>query len=310
MIDHTIIDKKLLIHRLPFPQEAFRSSEFVTKGKGNLTEACFNPSIIKYGASIWMVYRAEAYPYIFPYSIGVRLNNRFEPQFTTNKRLDLRTRWNGGNAEDLRLFESGPELWGAYNDGGRIWLARFDSELNVEMCVQTETDFRLQVIEKNWSFFAFEKELYCIYLCAAEHDVLRMEWVGRQPVMCRAYRERWTPKWSWGEIRGGASPVLHDGVFYHFFHSWCPDDKFNRHYHCGVYTFEAKPPFKPISVSSVPLFSAPYQGVPLCRTNAVVFPGGAVKVDGGWVISYGLHDWDCALARISDDQINAVLTPD
>lgn len=307
MISHTVIDKKLLIQRLPFPHEVFRASDSILKGRANVTDATFNPSIVRYGAALWMVYRAEAYPYIFPYSISVRLNNRLEPQFTTNKRIDLMTRWHGGNAEDCRLFCHGPELWGAYNDGGRIWLARFDSEMNVETSVQTEADFRLQVIEKNWSFFSYDKDIYCVYMCEPAHEILKMEWVGKQPVMCRAYSQPWESKWKWGEIRGGSSPILHNGVYYHFFHSWKEDDKFNRHYHCGLYTFEAKPPFKPVAISSKPLFSAPYQGVPRFRTNAVVFPCGAVRTEDGWAVSYGLHDYDCAIASITDDEIEGVM---
>lgn len=303
MIDHVVIPKNHLIQRLPFPREVYRVRNVVSKTGGNMPEAYFNPSIVRYGQALWMSYRVEADPFIFPQAAVVRLNNRFEPQYTTNKILSLNTRWAGQNAEDIRLFEHGPELWGAYNDGGRIWLARFDAEVNNEFSLQAEVDFRQLVIEKNWCFFSYNGTIYCVYLCAPDHVVLEMEWVGTQPVLCRKHVTSWNPKWEFGEIRGGAPAILHNGLFYHFFHSWTEDPVFDRRYHAGVYVFESKPPFAPVGISTKPVFSAPYHAVPMHRKFAVVFPCGAVRVDGGWKVSYGLHDWECCIATIPDEDI-------
>lgn len=307
MITHSTIDKALLIGRVPFPRDIWRQIDRITDKKRNRAVATFNPSILDYRGAKWMAYRAEGNPpSLLPVVCTVRLNDRWEPQYTSNKALDLWTRFGSVGAEDPRLVMCGPELYCFYNDGGRMWLARLDSETNVEMCEQIEAEFRLQPEEKNWSFFSTDGlKLRAVYQpCEALlHRVVKMEWTGHHPVVSFEAEEPWDPGWEFGDIRGGAPPVLHNGHYWHFFHSWTKEAPFDRRYHCGVYLFEPKPPFRPVAISDGPLFSASPQGVPKHMPFAVVFPGGAARTKSGWLLSYGEHDWECCYATIPDEDI-------
>lgn len=304
MITHHTIDKSLLIQRVPFPRDVWRQIGRLTDRRRNNCTATFNPSIVDYRGAKWMAYRAECHPpALFPSVVTVRLNARWEPQFTTNKALDLWTRFGEVGAEDPRLVVCGPELYCFYNDGGRMWLARLDSETNVELCEQIEAAFKLRDNEKNWSFFARNgTELHAVYE-VSPHRVVTMGWTGHHPVVEPCSNLEWNPDWKFGEMRGGAPPVLHEGYYWHFFHSHTIELPFERRYHCGVYLFEAHPPFKPVAIMDEPLFSARPQGVPRHLAFSVVFPGGAARVEGGWKLSYGEHDWDCCFADIPDSDI-------
>ncbi len=142
--------------------------------------------------------------------------------------------------------------------------------------------------EKNWAFFEWSDRLFFVY-SIDPHVVYEVQ--GERIV------NRWeTPRtlpWSGGYLRGGASPVLHNGVFYHWFHgahdlgaSWPI-----RRYNVGVYTFEAAPPFKMLSLTPYPLYEADHDTRPADQYCSVIFPCGAfVNPSGEWVVTNGVHD--------------------
>lgn len=82
--------------------------------------------------------------------------------------------------------------------------------------------------------------------------------------------------------------------------------------YAGVYTFQGKPPFHPLTIRSRPLIS-PDNEASAMRTNPltkdhVVFPGGAVCTpDQGWLVSYGVHDERCVLRGFDQDELTSSL---
>lgn len=161
--------------------------------------------------------------------------------------------------------------------------------------------------EKNWVFFEHEKKLFCIYASYPEHVVLQIE--GDRVV---ATHKSGGPEWHWGEIRGGTQPVLIGDRYVTIFHSSLATEvapHFVRYY-AGAYTFEAKPPFRPIEISEFPVLSGSeedgHQVDPRYVEGwkpYVVFPCGLVQEKDRWLVSFGINDWQCAIANLSTAQL-------
>lgn len=141
--------------------------------------------------------------------------------------------------------------------------------------------------EKNWGFFEFADELFCVYTIAP-HTILH--WDGTE--LLKAYETAWRPRWTGGALRGGAAPVRVGDEFYSFFHGALdhPGHHPQRTYSLGLYAFEAKAPFKPLRYTREPLMWPPEESRPPNLPVSVVFPCGAVLREGRWLVSYGLHD--------------------
>ena len=157
--------------------------------------------------------------------------------------------------------------------------------------------------EKNWVFFESQGDLFCVYKSTPTHHVFQV--FGNQIVA-----EFDTPaKVVWhgrGEVRGGASPVLHNGEFYHFFHTQGPGVGYEAVYKMGVYKFEAKPPFRITGWVPHPILDR--ERVRPGYHLAVVYPCGAVFDNGNWVVGFGENDNDCRIAVIPHENIKFITT--
>lgn len=159
--------------------------------------------------------------------------------------------------------------------------------------------------EKNWGFFDHHGRLHAVYrIGPGEHQVLRFE--GDE--VFTVYSTQWTPAWDWGEMRGGASPQLHNGEWYSFFHG------FRRHggvivYSAGLYTFEARPPFRPLRRIKAPLVIGGFSHVDDGWRKHIYYPCGAAIKAGKWHISAGEHDNRCTVAVFDAAEIEKELKP-
>lgn len=157
--------------------------------------------------------------------------------------------------------------------------------------------------EKNWIFFSSGDRLYCIYGDEPSHTVLEVE--GERIV------GEWSttkPFWEWGTVRGGTPPVvLPDGNMMAVFHSSVPTEQAPAYvrYFAGAYVFRGKAPFDVLSISPIPLMSASEEDghkVDPRYINGwkpyVVFPCGLVKDGTNYLVSFGINDWQSAIARI------------
>jgi predicted GH43/DUF377 family glycosyl hydrolase len=163
--------------------------------------------------------------------------------------------------------------------------------------------------EKNWVFFECDGKLHCFYQGQPKHIVLELD--GDNVV--NEYVQP-APSWSWGQVRGGASPVRVGDVFIHVFHSSLPTEIAPHYvrYYAATYTFSAKPPFSPVKISSRPLLTGSEldgHRVDPRYVNGwkpyVVFPCGLVNTENKWLISIGVNDWACAVVE-KDPLINMV----
>ena len=107
-----------------------------------------------------------------------------------------------------------------------------------------------------------------------------------------------------GEIRGGASPLLHQK------HYWCVFQSHKRFnfigtvYYIGVFLFDAKPPFKPFAMSINPIIKLDIEDTSKAnhlrlnkRSFIGIYPCGAHFDDDNLIVSYGIHDSFCCLKK-------------
>lgn len=124
--------------------------------------------------------------------------------------------------------------------------------------------------EKNWQFFDHDGRLLAVYTIAP-HKILEV--AGDRAVP--AYETPTPAPWEGGEMRGGAAPVRVGDEYYCFFHDRTEQGR-RRTYRTGLYTFEARPPFRVQRISRGPLLEADWGTKPKDQYAAVVFAGGAV----------------------------------
>jgi predicted GH43/DUF377 family glycosyl hydrolase len=159
--------------------------------------------------------------------------------------------------------------------------------------------------EKNWCWFWSNDGLRCVYepephiVLEINQNTVAKEWI--------------TPgvKWRYGKARGGTPPVLHDGIYWCFFHSVLEISQRapRRRYYMGAYSFSAKPPFRVLRWTRKPLLagseSDPFgPDAPCC-----VFPCGAIQKDGEWLVSLGVNDCRNAWIKIPHDDLARRMIP-
>lgn len=168
--------------------------------------------------------------------------------------------------------------------------------------------------EKNWVFFENDGAIHAVYSGSPEHIVLRLDGDRVTKV-----HQAPAPAWHFGIVRGGTPPLRQpDGAFLTVFHSSIPTEVAPHYvrYYAAAYTFEAQAPFAPLRISTRPLMVGSeadgHQVDPRYVEGwkpYVVFPCGMVARDpgdaaSGWLVSLGVNDWQCAVAKLRADQLH------
>lgn len=216
-----------------------------------------------------------------------RLTNDFQPVPASWVKLDLPTRGTVGH-EDPRLFRLNGKLHCAYTAyGGKRTHVKF-ARIN-EATLQVEDSFFPQLAgrqswEKNWSCFDYQGITHAVYDTSPNHRIIKIEgdkasWAHSTP---------FTGKWSGGFMRGGASPIMVDGHWWHFFHG-STTHKGRRRYNTGVTVFRAEPPFDIVKYTPDPIDEADTERKHDCYCDCL-FVGGAVHKDGRFITASGIHD--------------------
>lgn len=272
---------------------------------GRVGEA-FNSSLIRYKGRLLLCYRtgwagarlhvAELNKDMVPVKVTT-LNHLGHPRATVGQ-------------EDPRLFIFRDRLHVSFTGvertkGGvvtNVLYARLTDDFRVDE-VFAPVYFGRRSWEKNWTFFEWENELFCIY-SIAPHVILHVRGNQAYP-----FAETQTAfPWSGGHLRGGCSPVRVGDTFYHWFHGriggWGGGT-----YNVGLYTFPAKPPFAIERMTPDPLMTADHSTKPPDQTwePAVVFPAGSVLERGEWSISMGVHDRFTDVAKWSAAEVDKLL---
>ena len=296
------------------PQIALEPLRTVEVGRLQPNEFQLNGSIIEYRGMTLFAYR-------FGWNSArvhmCQLDENYQSVWETELAIP-RVAYNMLASEDPRLFIHDGHLWLAYTGvawkNGRMITHVMISELddgfevlNTLYChYQRRTDW-----EKNWGMFSHNGELFCVYdipdqqtLSCFElpHDTGESQWGIHD-----SHGEVPFPR-QLGLLRGGASPILHQGEYY----SWCHGvfkHKGERHYQLCLYTFEARCPFKPSRAIMLPLLQVNPADRPQPHVPHCVYPAGVVLRDNRWCVSYGYYDHKCLVAEFDVNQIEQLLDP-
>ncbi len=247
---------------------------------------------------------------------ALELDPNFKP-ITSPVRLDTGSDF----SEDPRLFKLGAQAYITYNDiedndieSRTIRLAKLDTE-TLKLQDQVNLELNLRRIEKNWVPFIYEEEgikkVHFGYYFNP-HVILKMDDPAKnelvhlsKPNHIAVQNMPWHK--SWGIIRGGTPPVLVDGQYLAFFHSFFKESG-KIWYVMGAYTFESAPPFRITACSSLPIL---FKGIYNTKTNNTafsrkpsIFPSGLVlgKENGEDVIHVACGENDCAVKIVTFDK--------
>jgi hypothetical protein len=283
--------------------------EILPLDTAGLFPGAYNPTIIDREGSIFMAYR---YHGDTPATKLATARIRPDGSIEGNSKLEAV----GHSLEDPKLFNVGSELWMSWVEAyfpvkiqGSVRYGFFrEAQLNeVERPAYGQNDG--DHIEKSWVFFQYQGEVFFIYKSDPKQVIVR--WSGK---MAGEYVTD-GPGWAYGHIKGGTSPIEYDGKLLRFFHSTL-DNEFafphktaaHRRYFLGACLMEPEPPFRIVAVSRKPIAYGSESGgltpPPFHFKPRVVFPGGAIARDWGWIVSVGINDCQCALLKITPKDLH------
>jgi predicted GH43/DUF377 family glycosyl hydrolase len=143
-------------------------------------------------------------------------------------------------------------------------------------------------LEKNWVWFFHKNELHLIY---GINPHITVKWSEDFRVVQEWKEQSDIAEWGYGHLRGGTPPILHEGLYWSFFHSSLPlQSKYRRRYYMGAYAFEPFPPFNIVKFTKEPLLAGSDEDDWAEKKPLVVFPCGAVMKDNQWLVSIGVND--------------------
>ncbi len=261
----------------------------------------YNPSIIEEQGKILMAYR---------YHDGKTLHSDlalamldYDGKVIHNRKIDL-----GPGGEDPKLFTFGGQTYLSWVEStfpNQPWRSVVSYGLLEKGPIPHTPELPgndFSTIQKNWVFFGSGTALYCIYQCHPEQVTYCLQGAG----MVSKFTVTPGPRWPYGHIRGGTSPVLFEGNLLRFFHSGL-DNEFqppHRRYFLGAYLMRPDPPFEVIAVSGKPIVygseidDGKVRDRPIHWKGNVIFPGGAVANGDHFLVSCGVNDFQCQILKI------------
>jgi predicted GH43/DUF377 family glycosyl hydrolase len=220
-----------------------------------------------------------------------------------------------GGRDDPRLFVYRGRLHASFTGVevrgestiAHVLLARLGSDWQVEECWEPHYPKRA-AWEKNWAFFDAGGVLHAVY-GLQPHRVLRFDERGQH--VAAEFETDARLAWGWGYLRGGAPPVKVGDEYWHWFHGALDHAPGTRTYTGAVVVFDADPAsgFRVKRWTPEPVLLPSDVGGDPQRPVKVVFPAGALLEDGKWLVSFGLDDGACLIARYDHDAIERMLVP-
>jgi predicted GH43/DUF377 family glycosyl hydrolase len=218
----------------------------------------------------------------------------------------------GEHVEDPRAVKFNDSWFVFYTDGLKIGVAKLDMKCETlythylstpKVFKHGDSDGR----EKNWIPFVSNNNLYILY-SDTPRSIIRCVDTGSDLQFVNFTKQDEDPikYWNYGNIRGGAPPVIYDSNFLiWFFHS---QKKYETHigsktvYMMGAYVSQNTYPFTIVKYCKLPLLIGIASEASTTRSlqDYVVFPCGAVKTVRGWKVSMGVNDVDIAFLDVEE----------
>ena len=275
----------------------------------SLPPFAYNPSICKVNGKLCLSYR-----YHFDGDARTRLGiaTIVDGAATNPKDLEFSTPAKGNSMEDARLFrfhgETSVSWVESTLEAGKlprcvVKYGHFESGHKVGRSFQVKGGSNDGTsMEKNWAFFESEENLFSIYASQPGQVVLQIQ----GETIINEYK---TPeaRWPYGVIRGG-NIVPYDGKLLRFFHSRTDLGlgRLEPRYYVGACLMDAKPPFKVLAISKKPIiYGSELLRYPIHHFKEnVVFPCGAMVDGDAFILSLGINDSACLLAKIKPVALN------
>ena len=157
---------------------------------------------------------------------------------------------------------------------------------------------------KNIVFFECGGALMAIWSVFPNQVILELDAIGN---VVRSWKTA-SPECSFGGYRGGTQPFLFHGNWIRFVHCQQVNKKSDLFwtYHLAAVVMENKPPFRVLQVSKQPILSGNELHSLDCHhwKPRICIPYGAVERDGGWLVSLGLNDCQCATVNLKESNLN------
>lgn len=294
--DFDLLETDALTQRHVLPAMARRLNADAKKLHGTVW-AWFNPASVEWRGKRWLAYRTECSPRWYWSRISLAqldADRRVIPG--SNQLLRVPTGFGKWGAEDPRLTVWNDRLFLSYNDGWQMGFAELDEEGNLQTArvlrdrkVVRNVLFDKDQREKNWAFFGPDDGLFVSYWVAPQVVFRFDEQKGK-------LGERWETPWTIpvdaGQLHGGSTPVLHEGLFWRVVHSHVATESGRHCYRLWLMAFDAKPPFAPRWFCVKPLVVAERDPSPAPEqvVHDVVFCGSAERASDGWRIFFGEND--------------------
>lgn len=160
-------------------------------------------------------------------------------------------------------------------------------------------------VEKNHLFFEAQGKLFCIY---GSHFGVQTTFEIEGDKIVKIHETK-APRWPFGDVRGGTTPLPYKGKLIRFFHSSmrneCPPITWR--YYCSCMLMESEPPFACVAILKRPIARGSEIGgdesLHHFKKN-VIFPAGAVQDGDDFLVSLGINDTQSVIARIKPEQLN------
>jgi predicted GH43/DUF377 family glycosyl hydrolase len=271
----------------------------------NLPVGAYNPSIIRFRGRLVMTYRFHSGT--SKTKLGIAdLDENFNVLGSETLNLEEDETF---STEDSKLFIWKGELWILFTVS--TWPNFPSSQMKIAKLYKPD---HWRFSDKEQYFLPDRQTLDKNHVALVHDDVFNIIYRSNQPqdgelnqIIYSPFekREMKTPalRWAYGEVRGGTVPLPYDGKLISFFHSSL--DSFpppaTRCYFLGCVLRKAEPPFQMLAISKRPILRGSETGGVECfhRKPRVVFPLGAIEHDGGFLVSVGINDSQCALVKIS-----------
>jgi hypothetical protein len=249
------------------------------------------------------------------------LNEFYHP--VKNYDCDLAPQFDITIQEDCRLFHYKNELWISYTelDKGR-WddnRSRDICQCHAKLCFdgsryyseqsqRTEYGKNKSGIEKNWTYFDYNGEMWVCYN-PAKNEFIRVNPYGNDVLETRVGEKEIF--YQYGHLRGGTPPVwIEDKKRYlSFFHGSSANEWLLRRYYMGALLIDPET-MKITDISEKPLvFGSAKEEFCGNGNGMCVFPMGKIRKGDNWVVSCGINDTYNALITISNEKVMSSLVP-
>jgi predicted GH43/DUF377 family glycosyl hydrolase len=291
-------------------KQGFKFTDIDNDLLGGISEK-FNGALLEYKGDILLAYRSYSVKdgrmriHISKLNKDLTVNTSFSPV-----ELVLYSKYGSQLFEDPRLFIHKDKLHCSYvnvipnNRGGWatvIIVARLNDDLSLDHIIWSKNiGHNLNGTEKNWIYFSNGDNLYLIYDQSCNHTFQVNENTGK---VIREFQNSSKVQIIDGYIRGGTSPIIHNGKYITFYHGSDHRAWLGRTYYMGIIEFEAVPPFRITRACRPFLFGSNENGYCGSGSSYCVFPAGVIANDSEFLVSAGINDTYNTIIHIPNQRL-------